>query len=53
MGLREDVERAGVRLPNETEQKAISQMFNERMDKILPPDKVKTWFNLFKDFDED
>ena len=51
--LREAVEAAGIEVPSGDELKRLAALFNERVDKIVPPGEAQTWFKVFKDFDVD
>jgi len=51
--MREKIKAAGVQIPTGKELKKYSDMFNARLDKVVPATESQTWFKMFKDFDVD
>ena len=55
LSMREQLEAAGVALPDEKEVIALSRLFNARIDNILSDSRAQAavWSRVFKDFDDD
>jgi Ca2+-binding EF-hand superfamily protein len=51
--IRAELEALGEPIPSGEALRALSRMFNKKIDRIVPPDQAGTWFKIFKDFDKD